>query len=659
MDEVLLSEEVARTRTLKGLISRINYILLVLIPVLGMVFLLETPQRIGWLIFNEQYLGLFLALTLCATFLTVPESASGHKDRVPWYDLLAALGGLLVGLYVFINYPSLVYSLGEIHPDRVFMGCIAVLLLAEACRRLTGWSLVIIAGIFLFYAFFAYLFPGPFYGRGWTLNRIATYLYLDRSGIFGQSLEVAAGIVLVFILFGNVLYAVGGAAFLTDFALSLMGRFRGGPAKMAIVSSSLFGTISGSAVANVVVDGTMTIPMMKKSGYPPPIAAAVEATASTGGQIMPPVMGAAAFLIAEYLQIPYSEVALRALVPAVLFYVALFVQVDLLAGRQGLRGLSSDEVPRLGAVMRRSAGFLVPLIVLVTFLFFIPRRPEFAGLLAVGAALAVGYLTPGVKLGWRELIGILADTGRGLLDIAIITGLAGVVIGVLSLTSLDFSLTFTLLNVAQSSIVMLLILTALVNMVLGLSLPTTAVYILLAVLVGPALTKAGIIPIAAHLFIFYFGMLSTITPPVCLAAYTAASIAKTDPMKTGWECMRLGALAYIVPFIFALSPALLLIGPWHSVTLTVITALVGTILLGVGLVGYLFRPLGVLRRGVFIVTAAALFVPVIPSGSYVTLTWVIKGVGMLIAILLAAIEWMARTSRDGVAVSERAKAPLS
>jgi TRAP-type uncharacterized transport system fused permease subunit len=309
--------------------------------------------------------------------------------------------------------------------------------------------------------------------------------------------------------------------------------------------------------------------------------------------------------------------------------------------------------------MRRSAGFLVPLAVLVTFLFFIPKRPEYAGLLAVGAALAVGYLTPGVKLGWRELIGILADTGRGLLDIAIITGLAGVVIGVLSLTSLDFSLTLSLLNVAQSSIVMLLILTALVNMVLGLSLPTTAVYILLAVLVGPALTKAGILPISAHLFIFYFGMLSTITPPVCLAAYTAASLAKTDPMKTGWECMRLGVLAYIVPFVFALSPALLLIGPWPSVTLTVITALIGTILLGVGLVGYLFRPIGVLRRGVFIVTAAALFVPVLPSGPYATLTWTINGVGMLIAGMLAVIEWLARTSRNGAAVSERAKASLS
>jgi TRAP transporter 4TM/12TM fusion protein len=426
---------------------------------------------------------------------------------------------------------------------------------------------------------------------------------------------------------------------------------------MAIVSSSLFGTISGSAVANVVVDGTMTIPMMKKSGYPPPIAAAVEATASTGGQIMPPVMGAAAFLIAEYLQMPYSEVALRALVPAVLFYVALFVQVDLLAGRQGLLGLSSDEIPKLAGVMRRSAGFIVPLIVLVMFLFFIPKRPEFAGLLAVGAALAVGYLTPGVKLGWRELLGILADTGRGLLDIAIITGLAGVVIGVLALTSLDFSLTLTLLSVAQSSIVLLLILTAIVNMVLGLSLPTTAVYILLAVLVGPALTKAGILPIAAHLFIFYFGMLSTITPPVCLAAYTAASLAKTDPMRTGWECMRLGAVAYIVPFIFALSPALLLIGSWQIVTLTVMTALVGTILLGVGLVGYLFRPLGVLRRSVLILTAAGLFVPVIPTGTYATLSWVINGVAMLVAISLAAIEWMERSNRPSIRTQEQMRAP--
>jgi TRAP transporter 4TM/12TM fusion protein len=644
MDEVLLSEEVARTRELTGSIGRLARALLILIPVVGVVFLLDLPQELGWLIFPEQYLGLFLALTLCATFLIVPEGRRGHRRQVPWYDLLAATAGLAVGLYIFIQYPRFAYSLGEIHLDRVVMGCLTVVLLGEACRRLTGWSLVIIAAGFLIYAVFAYLFPGPFYGRGWSINRIATYLYLDRNGIFGQSLEVASGIVLVFILFGNVLYAVGGAAFLTDFALSLMGRFRGGPAKMAIVSSSLFGTISGSAVANVVVDGTMTIPMMKKSGYPPPIAAAVEATASTGGQIMPPVMGAAAFLMAEYLQLPYSEIALRALVPAVLFYVALFVQVDLLAGRQGLHGLPLDQVPHLKSVMRRSAGFVVPLIVLVTFLFFIPKRPEVAGLMAIAASLLVGFLTPGVKLGPKELINLLADTGRGLLDIAIITGVAGIVIGVLSLTSLDFSLTFTLLNVAQSSIILLLILTALVNLVLGLSLPTTAVYILLAVLVGPALIKAGIVPISAHLFLFYFGMLSTITPPVCLAAYTAASLAKTDPMRTGWECMRLAALAYIVPFIFALSPTLLLFGSWELVTLTVITALLGTVLLGVGLVGYLFRPLRLFRRTLFLIAAAGLLVPVTASGDAAVLTWASNGSGFFLAVLLVSAEWLARSS---------------
>jgi TRAP-type uncharacterized transport system fused permease subunit len=227
MDEVLLSEETARTRVLKGPFAGVTRALLILVPVMGIVFLLDMPQRVGWLIFGEQYMGLFLAMTLCATFLTVPEGARGHTDKVPWYDQLAALGGLAVGLYIFIYYPGMVNSLGEIHSSRVIMGCLAVLLLAEASRRLTGWSLVIIAAIFLFYAFFAYLFPGPFYGRGWSLNRIATYLYLDRNGIFGQSLEVAAGIVLVFILFGNALYAVGGAAFLTDFSLALMGRFRG------------------------------------------------------------------------------------------------------------------------------------------------------------------------------------------------------------------------------------------------------------------------------------------------------------------------------------------------------------------------------------------------------------------------------------------------
>jgi len=620
-----------------------------------MFFLLDVPQRLDWQVFHEQYIGLFLALSLGAIFLLIPGSRR-HVQRIPWYDALAAALGLFVGLYVFVKFPEISNSLGDIYTERVILGAITVILLAEACRRLVGWPLVIIAGVFIFYAFFAYLFPGDFYGRGWSIGRLATYLYLDANGIIGQPLQIGASIVLVFVLFGEALYAIGGAAFLSDFALAVMGRFRGGQAKIAIVSSSLFGNISGSAVANVVVDGAFTIPMMKKAGYPAPVAAAIEAVASTGGQIMPPVMGAAAFLIAEYLAIPYAQVALAALVPALLYYIVLFIQVDLLAARNGIHGLPPAELPRLLPVLRRSAGFVVPLTVLIIWMFFLNRRPEVAGLLAVASALAVGFLTPGVKLGLRELLKILINTGRGMLEIAAITGLAGVVIGVLQLTGLGFTLTLTLLNVGQHSAILLLVLTAIVSIILGMGMPTTAVYVLLAVLVAPGLSKLGILPIAAHLFIFYFGMLSMVTPPVCLASYAAASIGKTDPIRTGWEAMRLCAIAYVVPFLFVFSPALLLIGSWHAVAISIATAIVGAVLLGIGLVGYLFRPIGVVKRFLFLVAAAGLLIPVVETGTYTSLTWAINGGGLLLAVIMVAIEWLAR-SRQPSAKAATSEAP--
>ena len=641
-------EENIRSRELSGFVGWLAKVVLVALPISGIFFLLNLPQQIGWLVFNEQYLGLFLALALCATFLLIPAGKWDKSQRVHWYDWLGALAGLVVGLYLFIQYPQLVNSLGEISPERVALGSITILLLAEACRRLVGWPLVIIAACFLFYAFFAYLFPGDFYGRGWSVSRLATYLYLDANGILGQALQVGASIVLVFVIFGEVLYVVGGAEFLSDFSLALMGRFRGGQAKIAIVSSSLFGNISGSAVANVVVDGAFTIPMMKKAGYPPPVAAAVEAVASTGGQIMPPVMGAAAFLIAEYLQIPYAQVALAAFVPAVLYYVALFIQVDLLAARNGIHGLPPNELPRLVPVLKRSLSFVGPLAVLVVWMFFLNRRPEEAGLLAAAAALVIGILTPGVRLGWQEILRIFLNAGRGMLEIAAITGLAGVVIGVLQLTGLGFTLTLTLLNIGQSNALLLLVLTAIVSMVLGMGMPTTAVYVLLAVLVAPGLSKLGILPIAAHLFIFYFGMLSMITPPVCLASYAAASIGKTDPVRTGWEGMRLCAIAYVVPFLFVFSPSLLLIGHWWEVALSVITAIIGAILLGVALVGYLFRPVGVIKRILFLFAATGLLIPIVHSGKFAVLTWASNSIGLALATLLVLAEWLARSSRARV-----------
>jgi TRAP transporter 4TM/12TM fusion protein len=650
-------EENVRSRELSGLAGWATHALLIAIPLSGMFFLLDVPQRFDWQVFHEQYIGLFLALSLGAIFLLIPGSRR-HVQRIPWYDALAAALGLIVGLYVFVKFPEISNSLGDIYTERVILGAITVILLAEACRRLVGWPLVIIASVFIFYAFFAYLFPGDFYGRGWSIGRLATYLYLDANGIIGQPLQIGASIVLVFVLFGEALYAIGGAAFLSDFALAVMGRFRGGQAKIAIVSSSLFGNISGSAVANVVVDGAFTIPMMKKAGYPAPVAAAIEAVASTGGQIMPPVMGAAAFLIAEYLAIPYAQVALAALVPALLYYIVLFIQVDLLAARNGIHGMPPAELPRLLPVLRRSAGFIVPLTVLIIWMFFLNRRPEEAGLLAVASALVVGFLTPGVKLGPRELLNILINTGRGMLEIAAITGLAGVVIGVLQLTGLGFTLTLTLLNVGQNSAILLLVLTAIVSIILGMGMPTTAVYVLLAVLVAPGLSKLGILPIAAHLFIFYFGMLSMVTPPVCLASYAAASIGKTDPVRTGWEAMRLCAIAYVVPFLFVFSPALLLIGSWHAVAISIATAIVGAVLLGIGLVGYLFRPIGVLKRFLFLVAAAGLLIPVVETGTYTSLTWAINVGGLLLAVIMVAIEWLARSRRQESKIASAAKASV-
>ena len=652
-------EESVRGRELSGFAAKLGRLLLIAIPLTGMFFLLNVPQYLGWLVFNEQYMGLFLGLGLCATYLIIPAKPVRGRNRVPWYDVIASLAGLVIGLYIFIFYPSIVNSLGDISPERVILGCITILLLAEASRRLVGWPLVIIAACFVFYAFFAYIFPGDFYGKGWTINRLATYLYLDANGIFGQALQVGASIVVVFVIFGEVLYVVGGAEFLSDFSLSLMGRYRGGQAKIAIVSSSLFGNISGSAVANVVVDGAFTIPMMKKAGYPAPVAAAIEATASTGGQIMPPVMGAAAFLIAEYLQIPYAQVALAAAVPAILYYVTLFIQVDLLAARNGIHGLPRAEVPDLLPVLKRSASFVVPLTVLILWMFILNRRPEESGLLAALAALIVGFLTPGVKIGWQEILKILTNAGRGMLEIVAITGLAGVVIGILQLTGLGFTLTLTLLNIGQSNALLLLVLTAIVSIILGMGMPTTAVYVLLAVLVAPGLAKLGIVPIAAHLFIFYFGMLSMVTPPVCMASYAAASIGKTDPVKTGWEAMRLCSIAYVVPFLFVFSPSLLLIGHWHEVVLSVITAIVGSILLGVGIVGYLFRPVGWLKRLLFTVAAVGLLIPVTYTGKFAALTWATNAMGLALAIFLAAVEWLARGNGKALAANQHAKAPLS
>ena len=602
----------SKFRSLTGASRAVERTLLLALTLVGAAWALEVHQLLGRAIFREQYLGLFLALGLGAVFLGVKSHPLSPAHRVPWYDWLLSLGGLAVGGYVAVLYPTIAYRLGVPTPDKVWLGALAILLTLEATRRLVGWVMVTLGAVFILYAKFAYLLPGPLAAKGSSWERIAVYLYLDTNGLFGLPVAVTATIVVAFIFFGQALYAVGGDKFLTNLALIAMGRYRGGPAKIAVVASSLFGTVSGSAVSNVVVDGAITIPMMKRSGYAPHLAAAIEAVASTGGQIMPPVMGVAAFLIAEYLAIPYGEVALAAVIPALLYYLALFVQVDLEAARGHLSGLPREQLPQFRSVMGQGWSFLVPLVVLVYTLMIALWEAGKAGMAAVIATLLVGALQREDRLTVRKLLTAIEETGRVLLDIVVITALAGFVIGVLQLSGLGFKFALLLVTAAGGSAFVLLALTAIVCIVLGMGMPTAVIYVMLAVLVGPALVQLGIAPLGAHLFLFYFGMLSMITPPVCLATYAAASIARADFMKTGWAGVRLGIVAYVVPFFFAYHPALLLKGTPIEILLAVATAAAGVILLGIACAGFLFRPLSWPKRGIAALAGLLLFPP--PSG---------------------------------------------
>jgi TRAP transporter 4TM/12TM fusion protein len=631
----------SKFRTLRGPPGVLLRGLLCILTLVGSLWALEIHHSLALAFFKEQYLGLFLALGVASVFLGVKAGRKERGNAVPWYDWFLAGGGFLVGLYVTVMYPTIAYRLGVLSADRWLLGALAILLILEATRRIAGWGLVWCALPCILYAKFAYLFPGLLYAKGSSWERITSYLYLDASGILGLPLNVAASIIVAFIFFGRALYAVGGDKFLTDVALKIMGRYRGGAAKVAIVSSSLFGTVSGSAVANVAVDGAITIPMMKRTGYPPHVAAAIEAVASNGGQIVPPVMGAAAFLIAEFLNISYGQVALAAAIPACLYYFALFTQVDLEAAKHGLVGLPTDQIPKLKNIMRRGWVFVIPLSLLIYTLMIANWEPGKAGMLAVIATFFVGALQKETRPAFRAILASIEETGQTLLDIIIVTALAGLVIGSLQLSGLTFKLSLLLVTVTGGNVLLLLALTAFVCILLGMSLPTTVVYITLAVLVGPALTQLGIVPLAAHLFLFYFGMLSLITPPDCLATYTAAAIAHADFWKAGWTGMRLGIAAYIVPFVFAIHPALILKGTAEEILVAVVTASVGVILLGIACAGYLFRPLALAKRGILWLACLLLL---LPSWSGVWL--IVDAVGVALALIVILWEWNRSTPAE-------------
>jgi TRAP transporter 4TM/12TM fusion protein len=576
-------------------------------------WVLDVPSKLGVALYTEQFLITVIGLAIALAFLSVPARAprAGWKRSVPWWDALAAAAGLAICLYVAVRYPVLVNTLTELPTDGILMSAALVLLVLEATRRTTGMTLVAITLAGVAYAMLGDHLPGVFQSRPVEFRRLLVYLGMDTNALLGAPVHIGITVVIPFILMGQILARCGGSEFFTDLARAWMGRYRGGAAKIAVVGSALFGMISGSAVANVSAVGVVSIPLMKRSGFPPTLAAAVEAVGSTGGQLMPPVMGAAAFLMAEVLQVPYSAVMIAAIIPALLYYLALFFQVDLEAAKRGIVGEPRERLPRAREVLRAGWYFPIPFGVLLYALLVMNTRAEYAALLAAGVliacALAFGFR--GHRYTVYEVLRAVVSTGGGVIDLVLICAAAGMFIGILNITGFAFGLTLQLLTITQHNVGLLLVLTALMGVVLGMGLPTVGVYVIMATLVAPALVQAGILPLAAHMFVLYFGIMSMVTPPVALAAFAAANIGGTDANRTGWTAARIGWSAYIVPFLFVFSPTLLMKGPPLLIAWNGLTAALGIWMGTIGVVGFFLGRIGVAARALFVVSGVLLLIP--------------------------------------------------
>jgi TRAP transporter 4TM/12TM fusion protein len=561
----------------------------------------------------DQHALLFITLgfSLVLSFLLWPARKDRTPDRVPWEDLaLAALSLGCVG-YMFVNYEYIVNRFPTAHPlapmDMV-VGVVGILLVLEATRRTIGASLPIVAIVFLVYGLAGNWFGGFLHHRGLSLEITVDQSWFTTEGVFGAPMTVAGTYVILFIIFGTFLEKSGAGAFFMNFANAIAGGARGGPGKVAVVSSSLFGTISGSAVANVMVDGWLTIPMMKKTGFKPEAAAAIEAVASTGGQIMPPIMGAAAFVMAEFLGASYTSVMIAAAIPALFYYGALFAAIHFNAVRSGLKGLPKEELPILGQIMIKQAHLFLPVVVLLTLLLY-GFTPTYAAIMATVALVAISWLRPKTGLGPRACIEALAEGAIHTVPVAMACAAAGIVIGIVLQTGLALRFTAFLIDFTYGQLVLALLITMVAGIILGMGMPTTPAYIMQAALLVPAIIKLGVEPMAAHMFAFYFSCLSAVTPPVALAVYAAASIGGASLWGAGWQAVKFAAAGFIVPFFFIYNPSLLFSGSWGEILWAVATGSVGVVALAAGLEGYFLRTANWLERVLFLGAAFLLIDP--------------------------------------------------
>jgi TRAP transporter 4TM/12TM fusion protein len=544
---------------------------------------------VGFTPLNTEYYYALVLVMLPFVFVLFPGSTRAPLERVPWYDALLFVLTLAACVLLMLNIreaAELGWEFGGAPESLIWAGYLLWALLMEGLRRTGGWGLVLSVAPFTFYPLFADAgWLGPLRGTQSTPEQASAYHMLSVESLLGIPIQAFAETVIGFLVFGTALMMTGAGRFFLDIAFALCGTFRGGAAKVCIFASALLGMMSGSVVSNVLTAGTMTIPVMKRTGFRASYAAAIEACASTGAVLAPPVMGATAFVMAQFLNISYAQVALAAAIPAALYYFGLFMQVDAYAARHGLRGLPREELPSLWAALKDGwyYGFV---IVLLIFMLLVMKRESHAPFYATALLLVLNQLFNRSRWRWPHLVAFLEANGRTFVELVGILAGCGLLIGAFSLTGVISSLANDMLLIAGNSALLLLVMTAVTSLVLGLGLTTTACYIFLAILVGPALEQAGLNKMAVHMFVFYWGMLSAITPPVAIASFAAAGIANSPPMQTGWESMRIGSIIYFIPFFFVLNPAFVLQAPWWETLLVTSSAALGVIFICGGLQGY-------------------------------------------------------------------------
>ncbi len=577
-----------------------------------------------------QHRAIHLGFILCLVWIYYPAKRKSIKSRPSYLDMGLIALTVVLTIFTYFNIDSLALRAGRAVPTDFIFGGMYIILVLEACRRVSGPGLLILAVTFLLYAYLGPYIPGVLSHRGYSVHRLIYQMYLTTQGIFGLPIGIASTYLVLFIVFSNLLGKSGLGSLFNDLAMAIGGRMVGGPAKVAVFASALVGMINGSSATNVATSGAFTIPLMKRVGYKPYFAGAIEAAASTGGQIMPPIMGTGAFIMAEFLGISYLTIAAAALIPAILYFAAVYFQIDLRARKIGLKGLCREEMPSVKQALKSYGHMLIPIFVLV-FLLFEGFTPIYAAFYCCVFTWILSLLRKETRMGVKELVDLSVASARSCVSLSVAMANAGFVVGVLSMTGIGIVLADNIVALSHGSMLITLFLSMIVSIILGMGLPTSACYIIAASIAVPILREMGIDGLPAHMFVFYFACLSTVTPPVALSAYVGAGMAGADTNQVGWAAFRLALAGFIVPFFFIYAPEILLISDSHAaIAWAATTGLIGTALLAVGIEGFLFLSLPIWLRIIFLGSALSLMMPGVSSD---VIGFSVAGIAILVAFM--------------------------